>query len=81
MTLDIESKKLSVPGLCFLVQYLHSNKNMNIVYWYLISSHPLDRTEMGKAKNAIVGGQNITTIPIKVKMKLTEREGSGGTGY
>lgn len=36
---------------------------------------------MGKAKNAIVGGQNITTISIKVKVKLTEREGRGGTGY
>lgn len=36
---------------------------------------------MGKAKNATVGGQNITTIPVKVKMKLMEREGRWGTGY
>ena len=40
--------------------------------------HPLDRTEMGRTKKAIVGGQNMTAVPIKVKMKLAEK---GGTDY
>ena len=64
-----------MPGLCFLVQYLHSNKNINSVYWYSILSHPLDRTEMGRTKKAIVGGQNMTTVSIKVKMNLAEKGG------
>lgn len=33
---------------------------------------------MDKAQNAIVGGQNVTSIPIKVKMKLTEGGREGG---
>lgn len=30
---------------------------------------------MGRTKKAIVGGQSMTTVPIKVKTKLAEKRG------